>query len=184
MTRSLSSQAQFFRVLACAAIGTLLFVLFLLFNRPNKNLGGIAPGNALPAIEAQGWLNGDAPQMADLQGKVLVIDAWATWCLPCRKRAADLVYLHEKYASKGVQFIGLTAEPQGQLESIKRFLKATGITWLNGYGAEATLTQLGAEEIPMVWVIDRRGNVVWSETSAESMDQGIQQALDSISNTD
>ncbi|MDB5388021.1 MAG: Redoxin domain protein [Planctomycetaceae bacterium] len=176
---SKSSQAQFFRVVGFAAVGTILFVLFLLYNRPVRSVGGIATGRTLPTIEAQGWLNGDAPKLADLQGQVLVIDAWATWCFPCRKRSVDLVYLHEKYAGKGVRFIGLTAEPESQLEAIRKFLKETGITWLNGYGAEATLTELGAEAIPMVWVFDRQGRVVWNEESTVSMDRGIQLALES-----
>lgn len=172
-----SSQSQFFRVLGCAALGTVLFVAFLLYNRPVRNLGGVSPGHPLPKIEAEGWLNGEAPKASDLQGKVLVVDAWATWCLPCRKRALDLVYLHEKYAERGVIFISLTAEPHSKLDTIQSFLKATGVGWLNGYGAEATLTELGAEVIPMVWIFDRQGKVVWNEESAVSMDRGIAQAL-------
>jgi thiol-disulfide isomerase/thioredoxin len=157
----------------------MLFVLFLLYNRPVRNLGGVSTGHPLPKIEAEGWLNGEAPKASDLQGKVLVVDAWATWCLPCRKRAVDLVYLHEKYADRGVVFISLTAEPSSKLEAIQSFLKATGIKWLNGYGAEATLTEFGAEVIPMVWIFDRQGKVVWNEESSESMDHGIAAALES-----
>jgi thiol-disulfide isomerase/thioredoxin len=179
MSSTKSSRIQFFRVLACAGLGTVLFVLFLLYNRPVQRIGGVSPGHALPVIEAQGWLNGKPPQMSELQGKVLVVDAWATWCFPCRKRAPDLVYLHEKYASKGVQFIGLTAEPQSQLDAIQRFLKETRITWLNGYGAEGTLTELGADVIPMVWVFDRNGTVVWNEESTESLDHAIANAIES-----
>lgn len=172
-----SPQAEFLRYLLYAIVGTVLFVSFLLYNRPDEKLGGAGEGQPLPKIEAIGWLNGEAPKPSELVGKVLVIDAWASWCLPCRKQAPELVFLQKKYRDKGVLFIGLTAEPESELEPIKHFLETTGITWLNGYGAEATLTELGAEAIPMVWVFDRRGKVVWNETSSISLDQGIALAL-------
>lgn len=172
-----SARAAFFRCLVYAALGTGLFVLFLQFNRPLPRIGGKDLGQPLPKLEAIGWLNGDAPKPSNLVGKVLVIDAWATWCLPCRERAAELVYLHDKYADKGVEFIGLTAESADKVDQIQRFLEEYHVTWLNGFGAESTLVELGAEAIPMVWVIDRRGNIIWNETSSISLDQGIEKAL-------
>lgn len=172
-----SSRAAFLRVVLYAILGTVVFVLFLLYNRPTPRLGGANPGQQLPKLEAIGWLNGDPPRAEELRGRVVVIDAWATWCLPCRERAADLVYLHDKYAPKGVTFIGLTAEPEDQRDKIETFLRRYQITWLNGYGAESTLTELGAEAIPMVWVVDRYGNIVWNENSSLSLDQGIEAAL-------
>lgn len=177
MTPSGSSRNTFIRCLAYVIIGTLLFVGFLLFNRPPPRIGGATPGQPLPNLTAAGWLNGNPPDPARFEGKVLVIDAWATWCLPCRERAPDLVYLYEKYHDRGVEFVGLTAESGEQKEQIQRFLDEYQITWLNGYGAEQTLAELKAEAIPMVWVIDRRGQIVWNETSDISLAQGIEKAL-------
>ncbi len=131
----------------------------------------------MPPIQVTGWLNGDAPTPAELGGKVLVIDAWASWCGPCRRKAPEMILLHEKYQPQGVEFIGLSMETAEELEAMHAFLKQTGIGWKNGYGAEQTLRDLGASYIPMVWVVDRQNKIAWNQASPESLEQGIRQAL-------
>ena len=131
----------------------------------------------MPPIKAQGWLNGDPPTSAELANKVLVIDAWASWCGPCRQQAPEMVLLHERYQPQGVEFIGLTMETDGDMDAMQAFLKHTGITWKNAYGAEETLRELGADYIPMVWVVDRHNQIVWNQGSAISLEEGIRQAL-------
>ena len=131
----------------------------------------------MPPIKAQGWLNGEAPTSEELANKVLVIDAWASWCGPCRQQAPEMVLLHEKYQPQGVEFIGLTMETEEDLEAMQNFLKHTRIPWKNAYGAEETLTALGANYIPMVWVVDRHNKIVWNQASPVTLEEGIQQAV-------
>ncbi len=133
----------------------------------------------LPPINAAGWLNGSAPKPGELEGKVLVIDAWASWCGPCRQQAPEMVLLHEKYRDQ-VEFIGLTNEPEERLPEMEKFLKDTGIQWRNGYGADETLMALKADYIPMVWVVDRQQRIVWSSVvSSGTPEAGIRKALSS-----
>lgn len=134
-------------------------------------------GTPMPPIKAMGWLNGPEPKPGELKGKVLVIDAWASWCGPCRREAPEMVHLHEKYHDQGVEFIGLTNETSESLSDMEAFLKDTGITWKNGYGAEETLAALGAEFVPMVWVVDRQRRIVWNRASSLTLEEGIRQAL-------
>ena len=142
--------------------------------------GGREVGLPLPPIEASGWLNGVAPKPDELNDKVLVIVAWASWCAICRREAPELVYLYEKYHDQGVEFIGLSGEPAEDLPKMVAFIKATGTPWVNGYGAEETLTAMGAAEVvPMVWVVDRRQRIVWNRASAQTLEAGIRQALSS-----
>ncbi|MDB5339241.1 MAG: Redoxin domain protein [Planctomycetaceae bacterium] len=131
----------------------------------------------MPRIKAQGWLNGEEPTSKELANKVLVIDAWASWCGPCRHQAPEMVLLHEKYQPQGVEFIGLTMETEEDLEPMQNFLKLTGITWKNAYGAEETLRELGANYIPMVWVVDRHNQIVWNQASSIPLEEGIREAL-------
>lgn len=130
-----------------------------------------------PEIKAAGWLNGSAPSPEDLKGKVIVLDAWAYWCGPCRRAAPELVELHEKYRDKGVVFIGLTTEGAEHDEENRKFLEATKITWPNGYGAVETMIKLKADMIPQRWVIDRNNNLIWDEWAKESIESAIDRAL-------
>lgn len=143
----------------------------------SRQTNALAPGQKAPPIEATGWLNGPAPTAESLSGKIVVVDAWATWCIPCRQAAPEMVATYNRFHDRGVVFIGLTREEADSLQEIKGFLQATGITWLNGYGASSTLSSLGAELIPTVWVIDRKGMIVWNSDAGGTLDEALEQAL-------
>ena len=61
--------------------------------------------------------------------------------------------------------------------AVERFLKETGITWPNAYGAIETLSALGVTSIPRVFVIGRDGRVAWSDRLGGSLIQAIENAL-------
>ena len=137
--------------------------------------GYLPPGQSMPDLRAAGWLNGEAPPPESLKGKVVVLDAWATWCGPCRAAMPDVVALHKRYGDR-VVFIGLTTEGPEEAENIQNVLDSYDAKWLNGYGANDVLTELGADYIPAYWVIDTDGNIVWNSNSG-TMEEGIELAL-------
>lgn len=132
-------------------------------------------GATLPPMNVTGWVNGEPPSLV---GKVVVIDAWATWCGPCRQQAPHLKQIQEKYADRDdVVFIGLTDENAETLPAIEKFLTETGISWPNGYGALELLSELEATSIPMAWVADRNGIIVWNDHPADGLEAAIEAAL-------
>lgn len=177
LTQPGSAKSTFLQ--GAAVVAAALALMWLLLSTHREQPGGRAAGTPMPPIKATGWLNGPAPEPGELQDKVLVIDAWASWCGPCRDQAPEMVHLHEKFRDQGVEFIGLTNQTADELDAMKEFLTATGITWRNGYGAEETLQALEAEYIPMVWVVDRQQRIVWNQQSSVSLEAGIRQALSS-----
>ena len=138
---------------------------------------GPSPVRKAPEIRVEGWLNGPGPTPAELHGKVIVLDAWAFWCMPCRAQAPDLVRLHKQYRESGVVFLGVTMDGIEADAQNKRFLKDTKITWPNGYGAEKMFQELKADTIPQRWVIDRQYNLIWTEASPEPIEAAIDRAL-------
>ena len=138
---------------------------------------GPSPVRKAPELQVEGWLNGPGPTAEELHGKVIVLDAWAFWCMPCRAQAPELVTLHRKYRDRGVVFLGLTIEGFEANAQNQRFLKDTKITWPNGYGAEKMFQELKADTIPQRWVIDRKYNLIWTESSNEPIEAAIDRAL-------
>lgn len=180
-----SMKKDFLLALALVVAGTILFsVLFgIRLQGPpqaeNNNRAQLKVGDLAPPIQAAGWVNGNPDLEQDLKGKVIVVDAWATWCWPCRQQAPHIVKTYQKFKDQNVAFIGLTSDGEDLLPEIRQWLKETGITWPNGYGAIESLIAFKADTIPQVWVIGADGRVVWNvdSESNESLEEGISRAL-------
>ncbi len=142
-----------------------------------KSHGGLSAGKAAPKLNAEGWLNGQAPTETPKAGTIRVVYAWFTTCPACYRESSLLVKLHKQYHDQGVEFVGLTYESQKLLPDIKQFLDQTGITWINGYGALDTLQQYGVEYFPSIWIIDAQGQILWSMDSREPLEEAIPLAL-------
>ncbi len=150
----------------------------------------VAPGMSnqiskpFPMIEAVGWINGSAPTAADLQDHVVVIDAWAYWCVPCRGAIPELITLHKKYKDRGVIFLGMTSEGTDPetMEASRDFVQSLKVPWVNGYGAEKTFSDLHVSTIPQLWVVNRQNRIVyhelgWVPSSPDEIDRAIAKAL-------
>ncbi|QDT94708.1 TlpA family protein disulfide reductase [Gimesia aquarii] len=182
-----SVKKDFLLALALVVAGTILFSAWFGFKilgtpQATSNRAELKVGKTAPPIQAAGWVNGDPYQKGNLKGKVIVVDAWATWCLPCRLQAPHIVETYQKFKDQDVVFIGLTAEGEEMLPAIQQWLEETGITWSNGYGALDTLIAFNADFIPQVWVIGPDGKIVWNVDSEpkESLEQGITRALTQV----
>jgi thiol-disulfide isomerase/thioredoxin len=136
-------------------------------NAPAKNAAPPAAAlTALPASVRDAQLtgiDGASFKLADYQGKVVLVNLWATWCGPCRLETPELVKLHKEFKSQGVEMVGLTTEnPQGAAESVKNFVRANGVDYRIGWASgEFALTLMqGRDAIPQSFVISRDGRIV------------------------
>jgi len=140
---------------------------------------GLEIGEPMPVLEGTGTLNGPLPSMAELEGKVVVVNCWSTWCPNCHTGMPDHVALYRRFSEQGVVFIGLTGEEEGSRQEIEQFISQYGIEWPNAYGAVASSVALKARYIPRYWVFGRDGKVVWNVASRSQtpIDEAIEQAL-------
>jgi len=134
-------------------------------------------GEKFPEIEAEGWINGSAPDPEAFKGKILVVEAWATRCGPCRELTPEMVKLQKKYRDREVVFVGITDESGPLIPAIGSYLKQSGVEWLNAYGAYKTIAKMGVEYIPFVWVVDASGTIAWTTDSGGGIEDGINLAL-------
>ncbi len=98
-------------------------------------------------------LDGAVISEASWQGKVVVLNYWATWCVPCRKEIPEFNRIHEELASKGVEVIGISMD-EGGAEIVKPYLAQNPMKYTVGTGTGT------ADQLPITVVLDRKGNTV------------------------
>jgi thiol-disulfide isomerase/thioredoxin len=110
-----------------------------------------------PEIQAAYWLNSGALTLAQLRGKVVVLEFFATWCPVCNDSMPGLIDLHKQYAGQGVVFIGLTKEAQ---DVVQPYVQNMGIPYAVGGGSQS-VHEYGVREIPKMCIFDPDGTAVW-----------------------
>jgi cytochrome c biogenesis protein CcmG/thiol:disulfide interchange protein DsbE len=68
-------------------------------------------------------------RLADYRGQVVMINVWATWCLPCRVEMPSIEALHEAYGPKGLRILAVSIDDPGTDSAIRAFVKEYGLTF-------------------------------------------------------
>ena len=107
-------------------------------NVPRKPLTVL--GNA-PEFQLKNVQGDTVIDSKDFKGKVLVVDFWATWCVPCKTEIPEYNKLREKYKDQGVEFLGVTFE--SSLQDTQDFVKEFDMKYPVGVGNDAIDVGLG-----------------------------------------
>jgi thiol-disulfide isomerase/thioredoxin len=129
-------------------------------------------------------LGGKALRLSDYEGKVVVLNVWATWCGPCRREIPDFIAMNADYRGRDLAIIGVTMEDERNTEeSVKNFVKGYKvdypIAWVDLETYKALLAP--GYQIPQTYVLDRRGRQVYKfvgYAAAERVRSIIDQALE------
>ncbi len=111
-------------------------------------------------------ITGKSVSMADLKGKVVVVDFWATWCGPCVAEMPHMKELYAQYKDKGVEFIGVSLdhpEDKGGLAKLREYCEKNEIAWPqyyqgNHWDSEFSMSW-GINSIPAMFVLDGDGRL-------------------------
>jgi len=136
--------------------GLLALLAFGLFTpQPGRpQAGEPAPGFSLALFD------GDQVSLHDLRGQIVVLNFWASWCLPCREEAPELEKAWQIHQAEGVRFLGVTYKDAAGAS--QNFIQEHGITFPNGVDAKSQISRAyGVTAVPETYIIDREGKVAW-----------------------
>lgn len=124
-------------------------------------------------------LTGKKVTSADFAGKVVLVNFWATWCLPCLREIPDFIAIQEQYRSRGFVILGISVD-EGDNASIQEFITSHQFNY-PVLRPDAGTTQAfgGISGIPASFLIDIKGQIVLHHTGALSA-QDLKSALDPI----
>jgi peroxiredoxin len=116
--------------------------------------GRIAPDFVLPDLA------GRPTRLADLRGKVVLVNFWATWCPPCREEVPSMAKLNLLMAGKPFQMLAVSIDEGGK-EAVEDFFRKTGTTLPALLDADGATSKLyGVTGVPETFVLDKKGVIL------------------------
>ena len=133
-------------------------------------------GSRLPDFSVKD-LQGHPLSSADLRGKVVLVDFWATWCQPCKKEMPGYQKLLDRYGSRGFVVIGFKFDTMRDMEDPLQFASKIGVRYPLAVGTEDVKQRFGGiEGLPTTMLYDRQGILRTKVIGFEYTDN-IEQAL-------
>ncbi len=127
---------------------------------PAPAAGDISPG----AIYAVAFVDRDGkPQgLGQFQGRILVVNFWATWCVPCREEMPGFARLQSRWGPRGVQFVGLALDDAQKVARFGDELRINYPLWTGEAQASELSRRLGNRLglLPQTAILDASGTVV------------------------
>ncbi len=122
---------------------------------------------------------GKALSVANYQGKVVLVDFWATWCGPCVAELPNVLKTYEKHHSKGFEIIGVSLDQDEN--RLTTFTKQKNMSWQQyfdgkGWGNKLAV-KYGINSIPATFLLDGDGKIIARDLRGEQLEEAVAKAL-------
>jgi peroxiredoxin len=142
--------AERFRLLSCAVLSAVL--VFSCNKDPGPQVGNPVPDFILPDLE------GKSHRLADLRGRVVVLNFWATWCPPCIDEMPSLQRLHRALADRGIAVLAVSVDER--FSDVSAFARKFQLTFtvLHDEGKKVS-RKYQTFKYPETYILDREGRL-------------------------
>lgn len=138
-----------------------LSVLLLMLSVAGWHAARTASAEPAPAYAAM-RLDGGELALADLRGQVVLLNAWATWCKPCREEMPELERLHQQYGNEGLRVVGVSIDRGDADAKVREFAANAGVTFTILRDPRNTFSRtFRTTGVPETLLIGRDGEVLF-----------------------
>jgi len=143
------------------------------------------------SVTQMGWelAGGEHNVLQDYKGKVLILDFYATWCVPCRKSIPHLIELQRRYQKDGLEVVGLNVGGPDDQEKVSDFARSFGIQYTLAIPDDDLISFLlsDSDGIPQTFIFDRSGQLIkrfigYGEATGDDINRIVEEALKSSAN--
>lgn len=126
-------------------------------------------------------LDGNWASLSDYQGRVVLLNFWATWCGPCRVEMPGMEVVYQELKSKGFEVLAISSDPQGMVVT-RPFIETNGLTFPILHDSDyRVMATYGVRTLPMSFLVDRQGTIRhrvfgardWNSPKARELIQGL-----------
>jgi thiol-disulfide isomerase/thioredoxin len=135
-----------------------------------------SPASDFP--ETTKGISGDKISLKDFKGKVVLIDFWATWCMPCKMEMPNVISVYNKYHKDGFEIIAISLDKD--IESLKAYVKENDIRWEQIFVGDWTgpLTRIYAvQSIPSTFLLGRDGRIREKNLRGEALEETVKKLV-------
>jgi thiol-disulfide isomerase/thioredoxin len=124
-------------------------------------------------------LQGNPLSVAKYKGELVLVDFWATWCVPCVAELPDIIQAYNKHHSNGFEVIGISLDKDEQ--KLRSFLKTKEIPWAQYFDGQGWQNKLalkyGIPSVPATFLLDGDGKIIGQDLRGEALEQALAKAL-------
>jgi len=119
-----------------------------------------------------------AKTLADYKGEIVLLNVWATWCLPCRTEMPSIQALHDRFAARGLKIVAVSVDKPGFDDEIRTFRDQFGLTFEILHDATGNIQRdYQTTGVPETFIIGRDGMIRRKVIAADNWDSPANQAL-------
>lgn len=143
----------------------------------------ITKGQPSPNFENYENFKGGTTSLADLKGKYVYIDVWATWCGPCKREIPHLKQVEKDYHGKNIEFVSISVDKKNAHETWKKMVADKELTGIQLFADNDFKSQFAVDyainSIPRFIIVDPEGNIVDADAKRPS-DPSLREFLDAL----
>ncbi len=159
-------------------IGLATFIGYRIWPQVGAAFGVDSGSAAHPSFQLT-TLDGRSISSAELRGRVVLVNFWATWCAPCRVEMPGFQAIYERKRADGFVVLGISTDADGP-DRVKRFLADHGIDYPVAMAADGVAQRFGGVNVlPTSFLIDREGRIR-NEVSGIFASVALEQAVNRL----